>query len=167
MLLRSAPEDRVGEAMPESGKTDGGEHMMKDFKAFILRGNVVDLAVGIIIGIAFGTVVSSFVKNLLTPLISIPGKVNFSSLQVTVRHSVFAYGTFLNDVISFVIIAAAVFFLVVRPLNKLNERRHAGKDPDIDTRPCPECLTDIPYEAKRCPACTSVVPPPEPAVTVS
>jgi large conductance mechanosensitive channel len=138
---------------------------MKDFKTFILRGNVVDLAVGIIIGIAFGTVVSSFVKNLLTPLISIPGKVNFSNLQVTVRHSVFAYGTFLNDVISFVIIAAAVFFLVVRPVNKLNERRHAGADPD--TRPCPECLTDIPFEAKRCPACTSMLPPAEPAVTVS
>ena len=137
--------------------------MLKDFKAFILRGNVVDLAVGIIIGVAFGTVVSSFVKNLLTPLISIPGKVNFANLQVTVRHSVFAYGTFLNDVISFVIIAAAVFFIVVRPLNRFNERRHAGDDPD--TRQCPYCVTDIPFEANRCPACTSDVAPAEPAPT--
>lgn len=135
--------------------------MLKDFKTFILRGNVVDLAVGIIIGVAFGTVVSSFVKNILTPLISIPGKVNFADLHFTVRHSVFAYGVFLNDLISFVIVAAAVFFIVVRPLNKMAERRHAGEDPD--TRPCPECLTDIPYEAKRCPACTSVVSPSEPA----
>jgi large conductance mechanosensitive channel len=135
--------------------------MLKDFKTFILRGNVVDLAVGIIIGVAFGTVVSSFVKNLLTPLISIPGKVNFSDLTVTVRHSVFAYGTFLNDVISFVIIAAAVFFIVVRPLNKLDERRHSGQDPD--TRQCPFCITDVPFEASRCPACTSELTPPEPA----
>src|ERR1700722_341710 len=124
--------------------------MLKDFKTFILRGNVVDLAVGIIIGVAFGTAVSSFVKNILTPLISIPGKVNFADLHFTVRHSVFAYGTFLNDLISFIIVAAAVFFVVVRPLNKFNERRQAGADPD--TRTCPECLTDIPYGAKRCPA---------------
>jgi large conductance mechanosensitive channel len=135
--------------------------MVKDFKTFILRGNVVDLAVGIIIGVAFGTVVSSFVKNILTPLISIPGKVNFANLQFTVRHSVFAYGTFLNDLISFLIVAAAVFFIVVRPLNKFNERRQAGADPD--TRTCPECLTDIPYGAKRCPACTSELAPPEPS----
>jgi large conductance mechanosensitive channel len=135
--------------------------MLKDFKTFILRGNVVDLAVGIIIGVAFGTVVSSFVKNILTPLISIPGKVNFANLQFTVRHSVFAYGTFLNDLISFVVIAAAVFFLVVRPLNTLAARRSAGDDPD--TRPCPECLTDIPYKATRCPACTSHVDPVGPA----
>ena len=137
--------------------------MLKDFKTFILRGNVVDLAVGIVIGVAFGTVVSSFVKNLLTPLISIPGKVNFSDLTVTVHHSVFAYGTFLNDVISFVIVAAALFFIVVRPLNKLDERRHEGKDPD--TRQCPYCITDVPFEAIKCPACTSDLSPTEPATT--
>jgi large conductance mechanosensitive channel len=137
--------------------------VLRDFKTFILRGNVVDLAVGIIIGVAFGTVVSSFVKNLLTPLISIPGKVNFSNLQFTVRHSVFAYGQFLNDLISFVIVAAAVFFFVVRPLNMLVARRHKGDD--ADTRSCPECLTDIPLEARRCSACTSPVEPIEPATT--
>jgi large conductance mechanosensitive channel len=101
--------------------------------------------------------VSSFVKNLLTPLISIPGKVNFTNLHFTVRHSVFAYGTFLNDLISFVIIAAAVFFFVVRPINTLTARVRPGEADD--TRPCPECLTDIPVDAKRCAACTSVVVP--------
>jgi large conductance mechanosensitive channel len=131
--------------------------MWKDFRSFILRGNVVDLAVGIIIGVAFGTVVSSFVKNLLTPLISIPGKVNFADLHFTIRHSVFSYGTFLNDLISFVIIAAAVFFFVVRPINALTARFRPGEADD--TRPCPECLTDIPVDAKRCAACTSVVVP--------
>ncbi len=131
--------------------------MLKDFRTFILRGNVVNLAVGIIIGVAFGTVVSSFVKNILTPLISIPGKANFSALHFTVRHSVFAYGTFLNDLISFVIVAAAVFFFVVRPLNALTARFRPGEV--NETRSCPECLTDIPVEARRCAACTSVVEP--------
>jgi|ERR1700722_17302803 len=133
--------------------------MLKDFKTFILRGNVVDLAVGIIIGVAFGTVVSSFVKNLLTPLISIPGKANFSALHFTVRHSVFFYGTFLNDLISFVIVAAAVFFFVVRPLNAMTNRMHRGEVPDDETRSCPECLTDIPTKATRCAACTAQVEP--------
>lgn len=132
---------------------------MKDFKTFILRGNVVDLAVGIIIGVAFGTVVSSFVKNLLTPLISIPGKVNFTSLHFTINKSTFLYGVFLNDLISFVIIAAAVFFFVVRPLNALANRMHRGASPDDETRSCPECLSDIPVKATRCASCTSQVEP--------
>ena len=131
--------------------------MLKDFKAFILRGSVVDLAVGIVIGAAFGTVVSSFVKNLLTPLVSIPGKVNFSNLHVTVRHSVFSYGQVLNDVISFILIAAAVFFFVVRPVNALMARRRTDVDTDSLTRPCPECLSTIPVEARRCAFCTSEV----------
>lgn len=131
--------------------------MLKDFKDFILRGNVIDLAVGIVIGVAFGTVVSSFVKNLLTPLVTIPGKVNFSDLHAQVRHSVFSYGAFLNDIISFVIVAAAVFFLIVRPLNALMERRRKGQDPD--TRDCPECLSEIPAAARRCSFCTSEVEP--------
>ena len=132
--------------------------MLKDFKAFILRGSVVDLAVGIVIGAAFGAVVSSFVKNLLTPLITIPGKVNFASLHATVRHSVFFYGQFLNDVISFVIIAAAVFYFVVRPVNSLMARRRTDVDTDSLTRPCPECLSAIPVQARRCAFCTSEVP---------
>lgn len=133
--------------------------MLKDFKAFILRGSVVDLAVGIVIGAAFGTVVSSFVKNLLTPLVSIPGKVNFSALHVTVRHSVFAYGQFLNDIISFVIIAAAVFFFVVRPVNALMARRRTDVDVESPTRDCPQCLSSIPMAAHRCAFCTSEVEP--------
>ncbi|MGA2036519.1 MAG: large conductance mechanosensitive channel protein MscL [Acidimicrobiales bacterium] len=133
--------------------------MLKDFKAFILRGSVIDLAVGIVIGVAFTTVVSSFVKNLLTPLVTIPGKVNFSGLHVTVRHSVFAYGTFLNDLVSFVIVAAAVFFFVVRPVNALVARRRRGQEIESDTRDCPECLSEIPVAARRCAHCTSLVQP--------
>lgn len=131
--------------------------MWTEFRQFAIRGNVIDLAVGIVIGAAFGTVVSSFVKNLLTPLVSIPGKVNFSSLHVTVRHSVFAYGQFLNDIISFLIIAAAVFFFVVRPVNALMARRRTDVDTDSPTRPCPECLSTIPVEARRCAFCASEV----------
>lgn len=133
--------------------------MLKDFKAFILRGNVVDLAVGIVIGAAFGTVVSSFVKNLLTPLVTIPGKVNFSALTVTVRHSVFSYGQFLNDIISFLIIAAAVFFFVVRPVNALMSRRRTDVEVESPTRECPQCLSSIPQAAHRCAFCTSEVAP--------
>jgi len=131
--------------------------VLKDFKAFVLRGNVVDLAVGIVIGVAFGTVVSSFVKNLLTPLVSIPGKANFSALHFTVRHSVFLYGTFLNDLISFVIVAAAVFFFVVRPINSLMARRRTEPDVESVTRDCPECLSSIPRAATRCAFCTAKV----------
>ncbi|HEV2368616.1 MAG TPA: large conductance mechanosensitive channel protein MscL [Acidimicrobiales bacterium] len=133
--------------------------MLKDFKAFVLRGNVVDLAVGVVIGAAFGTVVSSFVKNLLTPLVTIPGKVNFSSLHVTVRHSVFNYGTFINDVVSFVIVAAAIFFLVVRPINSLMARRRTEVETASETRDCPECLSSIPVAASRCAFCTAKVTP--------
>src|SRR5947209_5413980 len=96
---------------------------MKDFKAFILRGSVVDLAVGVVIGAAFGAVVTSLVNDLLTPLISIPGKSNFADLHFTVRHSVFAYGRFLNAVVAFLLIAAAVYFFVVLPVNALMARR--------------------------------------------
>jgi large conductance mechanosensitive channel len=133
--------------------------MLKDFKTFILRGSVVDLAVGIVIGAAFTTVVNSFVSNLLTPLVTIPGKVNFKNLKATVHHSVFAYGQFLNDVIAFVIVAAAVFFFVVRPVNALVARRRRGQEAEEDTRDCPECLSEIPVAARRCAHCTSVVQP--------
>src|SRR5205823_14874230 len=93
--------------------------MLKDFRAFILRGNVVDLAVAVVVGAAFGAVVSALVKDLVTPIISIPGKANFQELHFTIRHSVFAYGDFINAVIAFVSIATAVFFFVVVPVNKL------------------------------------------------
>jgi len=141
--------------------------MIKGFKEFILRGNVVEVAVGIVIGLAFGTVIASFVKNLLTPLIAIPGSTNFSDLDFTIRDSRFAYGTFLNDVISFVLVAAAVYFVVVVPMNKLAERRNAGMAPT--TKDCPECLGEIPAGAAKCMHCGSaqlqVVPDAAPTST--
>jgi len=133
--------------------------MLKDFKAFILRGNVLDLAVGVVIGVAFGAVVTGFVADILTPLITIPGKVNFASLAFTVHHSRFAYGAFLNLVISFLAVAGAVFFFVVRPVNSLMARRASGTEPDADTRECPECLSVIPSAAHRCAFCTAEVAP--------
>jgi large conductance mechanosensitive channel len=132
---------------------------MKDFKAFILRGNVVDLAVGIVIGAAFTTVVTAFVTGLLTPLVSIPGKTDFKNLAVTVGHGRFAYGVFLNAVIAFLLVAAAVFFVVVRPVNALTARRRAGEESEPGTRDCPECLSAIPTAARRCSFCTSEVQP--------
>jgi large conductance mechanosensitive channel len=137
--------------------------MLKDFKAFILRGNVVDLAVGIVIGAAFTTVVSSLVKNLLTPLVSIPGSANFSDLHFTIRSSTFFYGAFLNDLISFVLLAAAVFFIVVRPINALVARRRKGQEVEPGTRDCPECLSEVPAAARRCSFCTSEIQPTAPA----
>jgi large conductance mechanosensitive channel len=133
--------------------------VLKDFKAFVLRGNVVDLAVAVVIGAAFGAVVTSFVRNLLTPLISIPGKSTFSNLSFTVHGSVFSYGTFLNDLVSFVLIAAAVFFFVVKPINVLAARRKRGQEAEPGTRDCPECMSEIPALARRCAHCTSEVQP--------
>lgn len=133
---------------------------MKDFKAFILRGNVVDLAVGVVIGAAFGTVVSSFVKNLLTPLVTIPGKVNFSALRFRVGHSVFSYGLFINDLVSFLLIASAVYWFVVRPVNRLMSLRKTETDTESATRDCPECLSSVPVKATRCAFCTSPLPTP-------
>jgi large conductance mechanosensitive channel len=101
--------------------------MLKEFKAFVLRGNVVDLAVAVVIGAAFGAVVTSFVNNILTPLIGIIGKNDFSTLHFTINDSVFRYGEFINALISFVLIAAAIFFAVVKPLNVLAERRKRGE----------------------------------------
>ena len=133
--------------------------MLKDFKAFILRGNVIDLAVAVVIGAAFGAVVTSFVKNLLTPLISIPGKADFSSLCFRVNGSMFFYGDFLNALIAFVFIAAAVFFFVIKPINALAERRKRGQEAEPGTRDCPECLSEIPELARRCAFCTAEVQP--------
>ena len=128
--------------------------MIQDFKAFVMRGNVVDLAVGVVIGLAFQAVVDALVEYLLTPLVTIPGKVNFGDLAFTIRESRFGYGAFLNELISFVIVAAAVFFLVVRPLNRLMALRKPG-DLAPTTRECPECLSEVPIRARRCAHCTS------------
>ena len=139
--------------------------MLKDFKAFILRGNVIDLAVGIVIGTAFTLVVTSFVKDLLTPLVSIPGKANFSNLHFTVNGSQFQYGAFVNALIAFLLVSAAVFFVVVRPVNALTARRRAGEEAEPGTRDCPECLSELPTAARRCSFCTSEVQPIAPAST--
>ncbi|MEY2468761.1 MAG: large conductance mechanosensitive channel [Actinomycetota bacterium] len=135
--------------------------MLKDFKAFILHGNVVDLAVAVVIGAAFGAVVTALVKDLITPLVAIPGKTDFSSLHFTIRHSKFLYGDFLNVLISFLSVAAAVFFFVVKPVNALVARRSRGEGepPDPSLRDCPECLSSIPAAAKRCAHCTAEVTP--------
>jgi len=141
--------------------------LLREFKEFVLRGSVVDLAVGIIIGAAFTAVVNGFVADLLTPLVSIPGAHTFADLSFTVRHSRFAYGTFLNQVISFLLVAATVFFLVVKPVNHLVARRRLGEETAPGTRDCPECLSEIPAAATRCRFCTAAVEPTAPATTVA
>ena len=129
--------------------------MLKDFKSFLLRGNVVELAVAVVIGAAFGAVIASFVANLLTPLIAIPGTTDFSALQFTVGGGTFKYGQFLNDLLAFIMIAAAVFFFVVRPVNALMAKRKTEPDVESTTKECPECLSSIPSGARRCAFCTA------------
>ncbi len=128
--------------------------MLKDFKAFLLRGNVVDLAVAVVIGAAFGALVTSLVRDLLTPILAIPGKTDFSRLHFTVNESVFAYGSFLNALIAFISIAAAVFFFVVRPVNALMARRKTEPDVESPTKDCGYCLSSIPAGASVCAFCT-------------
>lgn len=133
---------------------------LNDFKAFILRGNVVDLAVGIIIGTAFGTVVVALVKDLIMPIIAaFGGKPDFTALYFTINHSRFLIGDFLTVLVSFLIVAAVVFFFVVRPLNQLLARSKQEPPPDTSIRNCPFCLNSIPAQASRCGFCTSEVAP--------
>lgn len=131
--------------------------MLKDFKQFILRGNVVDLAVAVVIGVAFGAVVTALVKDLITPLIgAIGGKPDFSSLTFTVNNSKFLYGDFINAAVSFLLIASAIFFFVILPLNKLTAIANRNKAPaDPTEKKCPECLSEIPKAATRCAFCTT------------
>jgi large conductance mechanosensitive channel len=133
--------------------------VLKDFTAFLLRGSVVDLAVAVVIGVAFGTVVTALVRDILTPIIAIPGRADFSNLDFTIHGSRFAYGDFINAVISFIAIAAAVFFFVVRPVNALMARRKTAPEVRSQTRECPECLSSIPERARRCAFCTAKVAP--------
>jgi large conductance mechanosensitive channel len=131
--------------------------LIGDFKKFLLRGNVVDLAVAVVVGTAFTAVVKALVADLLTPIIAlIFGKPNFGALSFTINNSHFLYGDFVNNVFTFVTVAAAVFFLVVTPVNALVARR-AQADPD--TKECPECTSAIPVKARRCPLCTSMLEP--------
>lgn len=131
--------------------------MFKEFKQFIMKGNVVDLAVGVVIGVAFGAVVTALVADLVTPLIgAFGGQPDFSSLSFTINDSKFLYGHFINALISFLSISAVIFFFVVKPLNKLQERSARKKTPEDPTeKKCPECLGEIPKAAKRCMYCTS------------
>ncbi len=133
--------------------------MLKGFRQFLLRGNVIDLAVAVVIGAAFGAVVSALVKDLLTPLIAaLVGKPDFSALAFEVNGSKFLIGDFINALISFVLIGAAVYFFVVVPVNAFMARMRRGEaPPDPTTKKCPECLSDIPIAARRCAFCTSAV----------
>ena len=133
--------------------------MFKGFREFVLRGNVVDLAVGVVIGAAFGAVVTAFVKDLLTPLIAaLVGKPDFSGYVFEVNGSKFLYGDFINAVVSFLLIAAAIYYFVVLPVNALVARLHNNKPTAApDKKQCPECRSDIPVAARKCAYCTSVV----------
>ncbi|MFT4114712.1 large conductance mechanosensitive channel protein MscL [Silvibacterium sp.] len=133
--------------------------MLKGFRDFILRGNVIDLAVAVVVGAAFTNIVNSLVKNLLNPLIAaIVKKPDLSFLKLDLNGSNILYGTFLNDVISFLLIAASVYFFFVLPINRLMAKFFPAKAAPVTTRPCPECLADIPLAAKRCSHCTQPVP---------
>src|SRR3989338_10272267 len=132
--------------------------MLKEFKQFLLRGNVVDFAVGVVVGAAFGTVVTALVKDLLTPFIAAIAKVpDFSNLAFTINGSTFMYGDFINAVISFVLVAAAIFFFVIKPMNYLIARSRKEPPADPTTKKCPECIGEIPINAKRCMYCTQQV----------
>jgi large conductance mechanosensitive channel len=133
---------------------------MKGFKEFILRGNVLDLAVAVVIGAAFTAVVTALVKDLLTPLLAaIAGAPDFSGIALTVNGSKLLIGDFLNAVIAFLMLATVVYFFVVLPMNTLIARLKRGEvAPDPTTKKCPECLSEIPIKARRCAFCTSVLP---------
>ena len=132
--------------------------MLKEFRQFILRGNLVDLAVAVVIGTAFGAVVTAFVSDLVTPLIAaVGGEPDFSALSFTINGSEFQYGDFLNALLSFLLVAAVVFFLVIKPVNALMNRRRTEPPTAEETRKCPECLSEIPTAARRCAFCTAQV----------
>lgn len=133
--------------------------MLKEFRDFLFRGNLLELAVAVVVGAAFTGVVNALVKDLLTPLVAaVAGSQDFSSLTFTVNSSKFNYGSFINAVVSFVLVATTIFFLVVKPVNHLMQR--LGRTPQADpVRECPECLSKVPEAAMRCAFCTSVLVP--------
>jgi large conductance mechanosensitive channel len=134
--------------------------MLKDFKAFILRGNVVDLAVGVAIGAAFTAVIAAFTEYLLAPLLAIPGDAaSFADMDFEISGATFRYGAFIDAIITFIITAAVIFFFVVKPVNALMARRKTEPDVEAPTRDCPECLSSIPAAARRCAFCTADVAP--------
>ena len=131
-------------------------NMVRGFKAFLLRGNVVDLAIAVVIGVAFGAVITAFVKDLITPLIAaLGGKPDFSALYFTINKSKFLYGDFFDALIAFLIIAAVIYFFVVVPYTAMIERSRKEPPADPTTKKCTECLSEIPIDARRCAFCTS------------
>ncbi len=134
--------------------------MLKGFKQFIMRGNVIDLAVAVVIGAAFGAVVTELVADLITPFIAaVVGKPDFSAIVFTVNGSKFMIGKFINAIVSFLLIAAAIYFFVVVPMNAIMARMRRGEaPPDPTTQKCPECLSEVPIAARRCAFCTSPLP---------
>jgi large conductance mechanosensitive channel len=133
--------------------------MLRDFRAFILRGNLVDLAVAVVIGTAFTAVVTAIVADLITPLIAaIGGQPRFGRLAFTINGSRFAYGDFLNKLVTFLLVATVLFFLVIKPVNALLDALRTEPEVETPTRACPECLSQIPRPASRCAFCTSEVP---------
>lgn len=135
--------------------------MFKGFLTFIARGSVVDLAVAVVIGAAFNVLIQAFVKDLLTPTIAaLVGKPDFSALSFEINNSTFRYGDFINAIISFLLVAIAIYYFVIVPMNALTNWRQRGKEPTTSTtRACPECLTEIPQAARRCSACTATIQP--------
>jgi large conductance mechanosensitive channel len=132
---------------------------ISEFRQFILRGNLVDLAVAVVIGTAFGALVTALVRDIVTPLLAaVGGKPDFASLSFTINGSHFLYGDFLNALFAFVVIAAVIFFLVVKPVNALMERYRTEPAPEHETTECPECLSQIPAAAHRCAFCTAEQP---------
>lgn len=136
--------------------------MFKEFRAFVLRGNAVDLAIGVVIGAAFTAVVDVLVKGMITPLIGIFGKPDFSRLTIDIHRgtktvSKIFYGDFLNAILSLILVAAVLFFFVVKPMNKLNEMRREGEVEEPTTKSCPKCFSTIPVKATRCAFCTSTL----------
>jgi large conductance mechanosensitive channel len=134
--------------------------MFRGFREFVLRGNVIDLAIGVVIGAAFGAVVTSLTKDILTPLIAaIVGKPDFSALVLTINGANITYGNFLNALISFLLVAAAVYYFVITPMNAFMARVRRGElPPDPTTKKCPQCAMEIPVAARKCGFCTSVLP---------
>jgi large conductance mechanosensitive channel len=129
---------------------------VKDFREFLLRGNLVDMAVGVVIGLAFAAVISALVADLVTPLIAaIGGKPDFSALTFHVNGSKFLYGAFINALLAFVIVAAVLFFLVIKPVNRLMRARATGPEVESTTKACPRCLSQIPIGATKCAFCTA------------
>jgi large conductance mechanosensitive channel len=163
-LIAFQVDDQPGPAIrPSAESSQGGSARMSGFRKFLFRGNLIELAVAVVIGVAFNAVIQALIKDLITPLIgAIGGQPNFANLTFVVNKSHFAYGSFINALLSFAIIAAVVYYLLVAPATRLTARLERQKE--VTDRECPECLSQIPLAAKRCMYCTAPVQPAPPAM---